>query len=122
MQKKVLIVDDEQDIVKLLSMRLVNSGYSVLKAYNGKDAIKIAKMENPDLIILDILMPVQDGSITASMLKEDPETKNIPIIFLTCLFTKEDEEKGAMPGGTYFVAKPYDGDQLVKVIKENIRQ
>jgi CheY-like chemotaxis protein len=121
MQKKVLIVDDEPDMVKLLSTRLANDGYSVLEAYNGKDALKIAKMENPDLIILDILMPVQDGTITASILKEDPETKDIPIIFLTCLFTKEDEERGIMPGGIYFVAKPYDGDQLLKVIKKNIR-
>lgn len=121
MERKILIVDDEHDIVQFLGLRLTNSGYKVLKAYNGVEAIKIAKKELPDLIILDILMPELDGSKTASLLKEYPETKDIPVLFLTCLFTKEEEKQGSVRGGVYFVAKPYDGDQLLRVIKENLR-
>ncbi len=121
MGKKILIVDDEPQIAHLLGVRLTNNGYNVLKAYNGLEAIKIAKKELPDLIILDILMPELDGSKAASLLKECPETKNIPVIFLTCLFTKDDEKKGNIRGGVYFVAKPYDGDQLLEVIRENLK-
>lgn len=121
MEKKVLIVDDEPEIVQFLGLRLANSGYKVLKAYNGIEAIKIAKRELPDLIVLDILMPGMDGSKAASILKESAETKDIPIIFLTCLFTKEEEKQSNMRGGVYFVAKPYDSDQLLNVIKENLR-
>jgi len=121
MEKKILIVDDEPEIVQFLGLRLTNSGYKVLKAYNGAEALKIAKKELPDLIILDILMPGIDGSKTASLLKEDPKTRDIPVIFLTCLFTKEDEKKGNVRGNLYFVAKPYDGEQLLRVIKENLR-
>lgn len=121
MKKTVLVVDDEKEIVQLLSMRLVNNGYDVLKAYNGREALNIAKKEKPDLIVLDILMPEMDGSKVASLLKEDPDTEDIPVIFLTCLFTKNDEKEGNVRGGTYFIAKPYDGEQLLKLIKENVR-
>ena len=122
MQNTVLVVDDEMDVVQLLSGRLESDGYKVLKAYNGKMALDIARRENPDLIVLDILMPEMDGAKTAAILKEDPDTKGIPIIVLTCLFTKEDEKEGSMRNGTYFVAKPYDGEQLLKVIRKNIRK
>jgi len=122
MQNTILLVDDEPDVVKLLSVRLVDNGYKVLKARSGKEALGIAKSKNPDLIILDVMMPGLDGSKTASLLKEDPKTKDIPIIFLTCLFTKEDEKKGNTEGGAFLVAKPYDGEQLLRIIKERIRR
>lgn len=122
MRNKVLVVDDEPDVVQLLSVRLTNDGYEVFKAYSGKEALDIARTKNPDLVILDIMMPGLDGSRTAAMLKEDPATKDIPVIFLTCLFTKEDEQKGTLHHGTYFVAKPYDGKRLLDVIRKNIRK
>jgi CheY-like chemotaxis protein len=120
MEKKILIVDDEPDIVHFLGLRLVQNGYDVLKAYNGPEAIKIAKQELPDLIILDVMMPGMDGTAAAAILREDPATKDIPVIFLTCLFTKEDE-KQSVSRGNVFVAKPYDVNELLKVVKENIR-
>ena len=122
MKNKILVVDDEPDVNELLSVRLRNNGYEVFKARNGKEAIVIAVRENPDLILLDILMPELDGAATAALLRENPVTKAIPIVFITCLFTKEDEAKGSIRGGTYFVAKPYDADELLKVVKENIRK
>ena len=122
MQKTILVVDDEPEVVQLLSMRLSSEGYNVLTAVNGKEAVNIAKKEKPDLIVLDVLMPEMDGSKAASILKESPETKDIPVIFLTCLFTKEEEMSGNVRGHEYFVAKPYDSDQLLRVIKDNIRK
>jgi len=120
MEKKILIVDDEPDVVQFLGLRLTSNGYSVLKAYNGADAVKIAREELPDLIILDILMPGMDGTKAASLLREHPETKDIPVIFLTCLFTKDDEKQD-LDRKNVFISKPYDADQLLRVIKENLK-
>jgi DNA-binding response OmpR family regulator len=120
-KKKILAVDDEADVLVLLEKRLGASGYEVLKASSGEEAIKIAKTEAPDLIILDILMPGMDGSETAAKLHNDPKTKNIPILFLTCLFTKREEHiEGHEVGRNLFVAKPYDPSDLLKEIEKLI--
>jgi len=121
MQKRILIVDDEPDTVEMLASRLAHNGYDVLKAHDGAEAVKIAKKERPDLILLDIIMPGMDGATAAGVLKESPDTKDIPVIFLTCLFSKEDEKRGNVIGGTYFLAKPYDADEILNVIKEKLR-
>ncbi len=82
--KKVLIVDDEPDVLEVLGRRLTQAGYQVIKAQNGEDGILKAKKELPNLIILDIIMPDMDGGSVANKLKEDKTTKDIPIIFLFC--------------------------------------
>lgn len=122
MQRKILIVDDEPDVLKLLEKRLSKAGYTVLKAQNAKDAVSLAKKELPNLIMLDIVMPETDGSKTAEILRNDPVTGNIPVIFLTCLFTKEEEKEGHDRGGRYFVAKPYNPDELLQIIAKNIQR
>ena len=120
-QKKVLAVDDEPEVLTLLEKRLAASGYEVVTASNGKDAIEIAKRELPDLIIMDILMPDMDGSQTAARLHDEPETKKIPILFLTCLFTKREERlEGHEIGPNFFVAKPYDPKELLSEIHKII--
>jgi len=121
MKKKILIVDDEKDILALLGKRLSSSGYDVIKAENGKDAIVMAKNQSPDLIILDILMPGMDGSQTADILKNDATTKNIPIIFLTCLVTKDEEKEEHVRGGTYYIAKPYNPDEILNAVKQHLK-
>lgn len=120
MSKKVLIVDDEPDAVRMMEMRLLHEGYEVLKAYGGTEAIKIARKEHPDLILMDILMPAMDGAKAAEALRELPETKDIPVIFVTCLFTKEDAMQETIRGGTLFVAKPYDPEEFTRIVRENI--
>lgn len=118
-KKKILAVDDEAEVLTLLERRLMSVGYEVLTASNGTDAIEIAKDKVPDLIILDILMPGMDGSETAALLHADPKTKNIPILFLTCLFTKREEEReGHEAGKNFFVAKPYDPRNLLGEISK----
>ena len=117
--KKILIVDDEKDVLFVLEKELTARGYSVIAADNGLEALNLAKSEHPDLIILDIWMPDMDGSEIAARLKEDLTTRDIPIIFLTCLFQKrEGEEQGRVVAGNVLIAKPYDIRALSTEIRE----
>ena len=118
MAKKILIVDDEVDVLSVLKKGLVAEGYSVITADNGCDALGLAQSEHPDLIILDILMPNMDGTEVAERLKETLEAKNIPAIFLTGMFPKEEGEKGGrLIAGHVLFIKPYDIKELVNAIK-----
>jgi two-component system sensor histidine kinase/response regulator len=122
-KKKILIVDDEPDVLLLLFERLTKAGYQVLKAASGKEAIEIAGKKAPDLIVLDIAMPGMDGSETATILRSDPKTKEIPILFLTCLFTKQEEKMcGHLLGQNFFIAKPYDAAELLGEIEKRINK
>ena len=119
--KKILIVDDEPNILKVLGRRLSQEGYSVMEAQNGEEGVMKAKADPPNLIILDMAMPGMDGPDVARIIREDEATKNIPIIFLTCLYTKEEEKKeGHLIGKNFFVAKPYNPVELLEIIRQNI--
>lgn len=115
-RKTILIVDDEEHILIVLQGRLVNAGYAVLKATNGKDAINLAKKEIPALIISDVAMPDLDGGDISSALADDPATKDIPIIFLTGLVKKEEEKEKRILSGRHFMAKPYDPEELLREV------
>ena len=118
-KKKILIVDDEKDALSILEKELAARGYSVITADNGNNALDLAKSEHPDLAILDIWMPDMDGSEVAARLKEDFITKDIPVIFLTCLFQKrEGEEQGHVVAGNVLIAKPYSIRGLATQIRE----
>ena len=118
-KKKILIVDDDKDVLSVLEKRLTAEKYSVITANNGQDAIILAKAQRPDLIILDIIMPGIDGAEVAGKLREDPETRNIPVIFLTCMLTPEEEkQKRHHVAGNIFIAKPYDIKELLSEIKK----
>jgi len=123
-KKKILIVNDEKDTLFILERGLAARGYSVITADNGYDAIILAKSKRPDLIVLDILMPDMDGAAVAAKLKENPATKNIPVIFLTCLLSKKDagDEKGHVIAGHVFIAKPYDIEELLTQIEASLRR
>jgi CheY-like chemotaxis protein len=116
---KLLVVDDEPDAVLILARTLLARGYRVITAESGLQAINLAKAEKPDLILLDILMPDMDGTQVAAALQEDPTTKNIPVIFLTCLITKKTQELGLRyhDADRYvFMSKPYDLNNLLAEI------
>lgn len=120
--KKVLIVDDEEDVLNVLGKRLSDAGYQVVRAKSGKEAIEKAKSDPPNLIILDIIMPDMDGGEVAGVLKEDQTTKDIPVVFLTCLYTKSEEEKeGHLMGKGFFVAKPYSSKELLEIVRKQIK-
>ena len=120
MVKKILIADDEKDVLMVLEKRLSDAGYGVVKAENGEDAVTTARSEHPDLIILDVMMPGMDGAGVADILKHDKTTKDIPIIFLTCLLTKEEAEERCTIEGGCFVAKPFDTDKLLEIIDKKL--
>lgn len=124
MNRKILIVDDEKDTLSVLEKALTTEGYSVITADNGKDAKMLAKSMQPELIMLDIMMPDMDGTEVAARLKEDCETKDIPIIFVTCLLSKEEEKtiEDHAISGHVFIAKPYDIEGLLAQIERLLCQ
>ena len=115
-RKKILIVDDDPVSLWMLEKILLLEGYWVVKAYNGKEALSFANTYNPDLIILDIVMPVMDGTETAEKLEKNPRTKNIPVLFLTSLISKNDE-LGKSAKDRRFLAKPIDKEKLLEEIE-----
>ncbi len=117
-KKRILVVDDEPELVKALQIRLKQDDYEVLVAYDGEEGLQKAQQYKPDLIILDILIPKIEGSSVAAALKEDKETRDIPIIFLTCLakgVTEKPEER--FRGGNFFLGKPFDTNELMSMVK-----
>lgn len=119
-EKKILIVDDDEVLLKILDKKLSSAGCSVAKATNGKDAISIARRRRPDLIILDIMMPAMNGIEVAKELEKDYATKDIPIIFLTALLTKEEEKERKVIRGRSCLAKPLNMKDLLKEIKKHL--
>ena len=118
-KKKILVVDDEKDVLLVLQRRLAAEGYSVITAENGRDAIISAASEHPDLVILDVALPDMLGGEVAAKLKEGIENKNIPIIFLSAMFSKtEESRKGHVVGSSMMFAKPYDMEELLTAIKK----
>ena len=115
MRKKILIVDDDSITLKMLEKILLSAGYWVAKATNGKEALYTADDFLPDLVILDIVMPVMDGTETIEQLKKNPRTKNIPVIFLSSLITKKDE-MGKFVKSKSYLAKPINREKLLKEI------
>jgi DNA-binding response OmpR family regulator len=118
MGKKILIVDDEPDAIEMLKMRLLNSGYDVTYVYDGKGCLEKAISERPNLIILDVLLPGVNGFEICKRLKENIETKNIPVIILTALVGSDIAAQGLDKGAAYFVSKPFNPDELLDKIKE----
>ncbi len=110
--EKILIVDDEEVNLRLLTQWLIPLGYDIELASNGEEAVQKARNSRPDLIILDIMMPVMDGYAACSLIKADPETKNIPIIMVTALQDRESKLKGLSASANDFLSKPIDQTEL----------
>jgi len=114
--KKILIIDDEAEVVKVLQICLEQHGYKVITGYNGESGLKKAKDEVPDLVILDIMLPDMDGYQVCERLKSDPSTKDIPVIMLTVKSMGEDIEKALEKKADWYIVKPYDEKYLLKKI------
>lgn len=112
MNEKILIVDDEDANLRLLTQWLIPLGYDIELAANGEEAVQKARDGRPDLIILDIMMPVMDGYEACRVLKADPETRNIPIIMATALYERESRLKGLSVSANDFLSKPIDQAEL----------
>ena len=118
--KTILTVDDEERVLQLINDILCTKGYDVLTAGSGKEAIRKSKKSLPDLIVMDIMMPDIDGAEAVKLLKEDPTTKDIPILFLSGIIMKE-EGKSDMDinvGGDFYraLSKPFGADELLTAV------
>ena len=121
-KKKILIVDDERDIVKGLMIRLQGAGYDIVTAFDGAQGVFMAHKEKPDLIILDIRMPAGDGFSVAQRLKRSIHTFTIPVIFLTGSPEKNAEDKAMALGARFYIKKPYDPEELLDAIKRALEE
>src|SRR4030067_1302980 len=121
-KKRILIVDDERDMVKALTIRLQRAGYEVVTAFDGAQAIFMAHKEKPDLIILDVRMPAGDGFSVAEKLKQSTDTFAIPVIFLTGSPEKNSEEKAMALGARFYVKKPYDPEELLDAVRRALEK
>lgn len=111
---RVLIVEDEPDIRGGVSRWLSAGGYETFLAENGEQGLQIARQEKPEVILLDVLMPLKGGMETLSELRADRKTSKIPVVMLSA--SLQDEQRALDAGAKYFVHKPYDGKQLVSIV------
>ena len=121
MKKRVLVVDDERDIVDLIKYNLAKEGYDVAVAFDGAQALEKAK-QGTDLVILDLMMPVLDGFETCKRLKSDPKTSGIPVVFLTARSGEVDEVIGLELGADDYIQKPISPRKLVARVKAILRR
>lgn len=121
-KKRILVVDDEKDLVDLITYNLGRNGYEYLSAYNGGDAIDLAQREHPDLILLDLMLPGLDGTEVARRLKSDARTSGIPIIMLTAKSEETDQIVGLTIGADDYVTKPYSMKVLLARINTVLRR
>ena len=120
--KKILIVDDEQDIVESLKFVLETEGYECYTAFNGDDGLKSAKEIVPDLILLDIMMPKMNGYKISRLLKFDNKYKNIPILMVTARTQDEDKLIGEETGADEYITKPFELDDIVKRVDKYLKK
>src|SRR5690242_3047165 len=117
MTKRILVVEDQEDLRGILRDLLTSSGYEVLEAADGRTGVDKAEAEKPDLILMDIQMPVMDGYDATQKIKADPDLKPIPIVAVSSFAMKGDEEKARASGCDHYITKPYSPMQLLRTIR-----
>ncbi|HDL18146.1 MAG TPA: response regulator [Bacteroidetes bacterium] len=117
-KKRILVVDDHPPVVDMIKIRLEYEGYEVLEAYDGQEGLTKARENNPDLIILDVMLPKMNGYKVSRFLKFDRKYRHIPIIMLTSRAKRSDAEKGKITGADAYLFKPYDPKRLLGLIEK----
>ena len=120
-KKKILIVDDEIEMVEVETLRLKASGYEILAAHDGQSGLKTARQCLPDLVILDIMLPLMDGYQVCEALKNDAKCREIPIILMSAVDRKYDTDLGRKAGADAYFTKPFEPPLLLEKIKELLR-
>ena len=113
---RVLVVDDEPEIVILVESRLKSAGYEVITAADGEEGLRKCQLFKPDIAVLDIRMPGMTGDALAEAMKDDPALRDIPVIFLTALVKRQEVAKARVIGGQYYLAKPFKGEELLELL------
>jgi DNA-binding response OmpR family regulator len=121
-EPRILIVDDESAIRLVCRVNLDSAGFETIEAEDGETALALARSERPDLILLDVMLPGLDGWEVAAKLREMPETRDIPIVFLTARSAAPDEVRGHEVGGLGFIAKPFDPAELSQTVTATLRR
>ena len=119
---KILIVDDEQDIVELLSYNLGKEGFSTIKAYDGEAAIGLVRSGKPDLMLLDLMLPKMNGLDVCKAIRRNPETANLPIIMLTAKGEEIDKIIGLEIGADDYITKPFSVKELIARVRSILRR
>ncbi len=120
-KKRILLVDDEEDLVKTVRFRLEASGYMVILAGDGQQALERARKEEPDLIILDLMLPKMDGYKVCALLKSDVRYSKIPIIMFTARAEESDKQLGREVGADAYITKPFEPQALLAKIGELLK-
>ncbi len=115
--KKILIVDDEADIIEILQFVLEAQGYECITASDGEEGLRLARESSPDLIILDVMMPKINGYKISRLLKYDSKYKDIPILMITARSQEEDKLIGEETGADEYITKPFQVDYVVEKVK-----
>jgi len=122
MKKKILIVDDNPDMISILQLQLEHRGYDTVQATNGIQAVDIATAQLPDLILMDIRMPEMDGFQATRLIRQNPKTRSIPIIAVTVLETHEERELCLQSGCDDYIPKPFTFSLLFSHIEKLLKQ
>jgi two-component system, cell cycle response regulator DivK len=117
MTKRILVVEDQEDLRGILRDLLTGSGYAVAEAADGQAGVEITRSERPDLVLMDIQLPVMDGYEATRQIKADPNLKATPVIAVSSFAMKGDEEKARASGCDHYVTKPYSPVQLLRIIR-----
>jgi two-component system cell cycle response regulator DivK len=120
MKKRILVVEDQEDNRRILRDLLTNAGFDMVEAENGEEAIASVQASRPDLILMDIQLPILDGYEATRRLKADPNLKEIPIIVVTSYALSGDEDKARLAGCDDYVAKPFSPRELLAKVKEYV--
>lgn len=115
---RIVVADDDPDILNIISMSLEAMGHQVSRATNGREAVDAVKAQHPDLVVMDLMMPEVDGYQATKELKSDPGTASIPVLALTAKAMRGDEEKGRQAGVDAYITKPFRISQVIEVINQ----
>ena len=120
--KKILVVEDDKDLISLIKFNLKSEGFNVLLSPNGEDGLFTANEEKPDLILLDWMLPILSGIEVLQRLKNNKDTKSIPVIFITAKGEENDKIRGLNSGADDYIVKPFSTKELIARIKANLRR
>ena len=120
--KKILVVEDDKDLISLIKFNLKSEGFNVLLSPNGEDGLFTAKEEKPDLILLDWMLPILSGIEVLQRLKNNKDTKSIPVIFISAKGEENDKIRGLNSGADDYIVKPFSTKELIARIKANLRR
>jgi two-component system cell cycle response regulator DivK len=118
MTKRILVVEDQEDNRRIIRDLLMSAGYELIEALDGAEGVRLAESERPDLILMDIQLPVLDGHEATRRIKQNPELRHIPIVVVTSYALSGDEQKATAAGCDAYVAKPFSPRQLLATLRK----